>query len=213
MLRSGSLDSTLSKRSNKAALAARVAASPAVCAQVLDGLSAPKASVKFGCAKVLQMVSEDNPRALYPNFARFVALLQNDNKLLQWTAIRVIANLARVDSKAKVERILDRYFAPIRGPVMITAANIIKGSAAIAAAKPHLTRRIIKQLLGVEKARYRTDECRNVALGHAIDAFDAFFRQIEARKPVLEFVRRQLANTRRATRRKAERFLKKHEQP
>jgi hypothetical protein len=93
---------------------------------------------------------------------------------------------------------------------MITAANVIKGAAGTAVAKPHLAGRIAKALLGVEKAKYQTAECRNIALGHAIEAFDLFFDRIEDRKPVLELVRRQRKNRRNATRLKAERFLKKH---
>jgi hypothetical protein len=143
-------------------------------------------------------------------FERFVHLLHADNKILQWEAMRIIANLASVDSDGKIERILDEYLEPIRGPVMITAANVIKGAAGTAVAKPHLAGRIAKALLGVEKAKYQTAECRNIALGHAIEAFDLFFDRIEDRKPVLELVRRQRKNRRNATRLKAERFLKKH---
>jgi hypothetical protein len=48
-------------------------------------------------------------------------------------------------------RILDRYFAPISGPVMVTAANIIGGAVKIARAKPALTERIVSEILKVEK--------------------------------------------------------------
>ncbi len=198
------------KQSDKEAIAAKVARSPAALSEVFEGLFATKANVKYGCAKVLHVISEKNPRCLYPRFVRSVELLRDGNKILQWEAIRIIANLSGVDSEAKIEKILDTYFAPIRGPVMITAANVIKGSPKIAVAKPHLTERIVKELTRVEKGKYQTNECRNVALGHAIEALDLFFEQIEDRKPVLRLVRRQRKNRRNATRRKAERFLRKH---
>jgi hypothetical protein len=195
------------------ALAARIAGKPESIAEVLDGLTATEANVKYGCAKILEALSEENPGALYPQFDRLVAFLHAKNRILTWEAIRILANLSRADSEGKIEALLDTYFGPIRGPVLITAANIIKGSATIARAKPHLTPRVVNELLGIEKASYRTPECRNIALGKAIDALDAIFEQIEDPKPVLRFVRKQQHNPRQATRRRAERFLKRRGAP
>ncbi|HEY32777.1 MAG TPA: hypothetical protein G4O10_06690 [Dehalococcoidia bacterium] len=48
-----------------------------------------------------------------------------------------------------------------------------------------------------------------MALGQTIDSFDQFFTQIEDKGAVIALVQRQLQNTRNATRKKAERFLKK----
>ena len=81
----------------------------------------------------------------------------------------LIGCLAAVDRRGAVTRILDRYLAPLRGPDLITAANVIAGAARIATAKPRLADRIAKALLGVSRARYATPECRNVALGAAIE--------------------------------------------
>ena len=67
----------------------------------------------------------------------------------------------------------------------------------------------IKALLKVEDATYQTPECRNVALGHVITAFDQLFDQITRKRAVLQLVTRQLANRRAATRKKAEKFLRK----
>ena len=57
---------------------------------------------------------------------------------------------------------------------------------------------------------YKTDECRNVAIGHAIRALGRFFDAIPEQAPVVRFVRAQLENPRASTRRKAQEFLKRH---
>jgi len=93
---------------------------------------------------------------------------------------------------------LDRYLTPIDGPVMITAANTIKGAAMIAQAKPHLAPQIAAAILRVEKARYATPECRNVAIGHGLEALRGM-GVAEAR----ELAKRHLRNPRVATARKA----------
>ncbi len=192
-------------------VARAVVKNPALLEEVIEGLNAEPARVKYGCAKALRVISEERPDLLYPQFDYFVRLLSHENKIFQWEAIFVLARLARVDAKDKFTAIFDRYFAPIPGPVMITAANVIGASAHIARAKPHLADRIATEVLKVARARYQTPECRNVAIGHALLAFGEFLGLIENREPVLAFVRRQTRNPRPATRKKAELFLKRFE--
>lgn len=188
-------------------VAQEIATQPALLAETFTGLGAKKARIKYGCAKVLRLISEGSPHALYPFFDRFVALCESENKILQWTAIIAIGNMAPVDAGSRIEMILDQYLGLIRGPVMITAANTIRSAAKIALAKPQLADRIARGILEVETARYQTAECRNVALGHAIASLQLFFPSLHDREPVLAMARRQLRNTRNATRQKATRFL------
>ena len=177
--------------------------------ELLRGLDADNARIKYGCAKALRLVSEERPELLYPRFDFFVGLLDNENKILQWEAAFVLSQLARVDHDGKFAAIFDKYFSPIAGPVMITAANVIRGGARIAQAKPQLADRIAAEVVRVAQARYQTRECRNVAIGHAILALGDFVDRLNAPGPALQFVRRQLRNPRPATRKKAEQFLKR----
>jgi len=203
------LEQIAQKESDKEEISLEVIEKPGLLPEIIDGLGADKACVRYGCAKVLRIVSDEAPELLYPRIDYFIDLLDSDNSILKWEGIYVIANLSAVDTEDRIEAIFDRYFAPIPGPALITAANVIAGAAKIASAKPHLADRIVRELLKVEKAQYKTTECRNVALGHAIKAFDQFFDQIKDNKPVTALVQRQLENTRNATRKKAEAFLKK----
>jgi hypothetical protein len=191
------------------AIAARVVRRPERIDALFEGLGSPAARVKYGSAKVLRLVSEQAPDLLYPRFDFFLRLLEGGNTFLRWGATRILGNLAAVDRDGKLEKVLDWYFAPVSGHEMIGAANAIGSAAKIALAKPHLADRIVKEILKVGRARYRTRECRNVAIGHAIRSFDEFFSHVKDTRPVLQFVRRQLANPRQATRKKAQRFLKR----
>ena len=92
---------------------------------------------------------------------------------------------------------------------MITAANVIRGGARIAQAKPHLADRIAAEVLKVSRARYQTAECRNVAIGHAILALGDVFDLLNNPRRVLHFVRKQIKNSRPATCKKAAQFLKR----
>ncbi len=173
-----------------------------------EGLNEDKPRVRYGCAKAIRIMSEQRPDLLYPHFDFFVRLLDHENKILQWDAAFVLSHLAREDDGDKIAALLARYFSPIPGPVMITAANVIQGGARIAQAKPHLADRIAAEILKVATARYQTPECRDVAIGHAIQALGAILPLLRNPVPVAQFVRKQVRNRRPATRKKAEQFLK-----
>lgn len=175
----------------------------------MAAVSSDVARVKFGAAKALRDLSERAPDLMYPHFDFFVSLLRNENSILRWNAILVLGNLARVDEDCRVDRILDDYLAPISGPHLIDAANTMRGAAVIGAAKPYLADKIARQVLQVERATYATPECRNVAIGHAIDCIGRLFSSITGQRLIQCFVFRQISNTRNATRKKAERFLRK----
>jgi hypothetical protein len=175
---------------------------------IIEGLKADKAPIKYGCAKALRIVSEQRPDLLYPLFDFFVGLLDHENKIFQWDAAFVLSHLARVDDDDKFAAVFDRYFSPIPGPVMITAANVIQGGARIAQAKPHLAERIAAEMLKVARARYQTPECGNVAIGHAILALGGIMPLLGNPAPAVQFVRKQTRNARPATRKKAAQFLK-----
>jgi len=183
---------------------------PQLLPEVFDGFSAESARVKYGSLKVLRIISEKKPEVVYPEIHRFFQLLDSENTLLKWGAIIIIGNLAAVDSEGRIDHILPRYLEPISGSVMITANNVIGGAGKIALAKPRLADRIARALLPVETAHYQTAECRNVSLGCAIDALDGAFENLREPQPVIEFVKRQLRNSRNAVRKKAARFLERH---
>ncbi len=210
-MRLNKIESAIARRSGSLnQIADEVSRRPALLPVVFEGLSADTARVKYGCLKVLRLLSEQNPALLYPEIERFFLLLDSDTTILKWGAILIIGNLAAVDSEGRIDRILTRYTRPISGPVMITAANTIGGLAKIAVAKPHFADRIARAILRVEAANYQTRECRNVAIGHAVSALDQFYDALKKPEPVAAFVMRQLENSRNAVRAKVIRFLRRH---
>jgi len=64
--------------------------------------------------------------------------------------------------------------------------------------------------LKIEHYNYETDECRNIALGKVILAIGSYFDRLKDKKIVIEFVEQQTKNTRNATKKKAEKFLRKY---
>lgn len=115
------------KEADKEKIAEKIIKNPDLLSEVFEGVKAEKTSIKYGSGKILRITSVKKPELLYPKIDFFIKLLDSGNIFLKWGAIHIIANLAAVDSKNKFEEIFEKYFAPIPGPVLITAANVIAG--------------------------------------------------------------------------------------
>jgi len=111
-----------------------------------DGLASPQARTKYGSAKLLRRLSEQDPGLLYPRFDFFAHLMEGETRILRWDSSRILGHLARVDSEGRIDKLLDRYLAPIAGNELIAAANAIQGAADIARSKPHLADRIATEI-------------------------------------------------------------------
>ena len=199
------------KNSNKERIAEKIIKNSELLPELFAGLLAPEARIKYGSNKILVIISEKNPAALYPKLDFFITQLDNVNNFLKWGAIEIIANLCRVDSTHHFENVFNKYFSAIQGHRMITAANTIKAAVKIASNKHNLTEKISEEILKVEGADYETTECNNIAIGQAIKSLDELFPKLKTKAPVFTFVKRQLKNKRPATRKKAEIFIRKNQ--
>jgi len=180
----------------------------------LRDFSSDKARVKYACAKQAIAVSQNHPEDLYSDFDFFAKLLNSDNNIFKWTAIKVIGNLSKVDNKRKVDKILLSLIGLLSDKTMITAANAIGALSQIAKNKPEHRQEILKAFLKIEKAKYYYKgglslECRNVAIGHVIKSFDKFGKEVFGREDVKTFLKRQTKNTRPKVRQLAEKLLRK----
>ena len=49
---------------------------------LLEGVSSPKAAIRYGCAKILMDLSAEHPEKLYPRMDDFVGLLESKYRIL-----------------------------------------------------------------------------------------------------------------------------------
>jgi hypothetical protein len=182
---------------------------------LLNGISSPKAAIRYGCAKILMDLSDVYPEKLYPYMDTFVKLLNSKYRILTWNAMAILANLAKVDRNQQFDAVFDRYFGFLNDKYMVTVANVVGNSGKIALSKPYLIPKITEKLLKVENIAvtpHLTEECRRIIVEKAIGSFDLFFEKVEQKEKVFSFVERQLSSPRRTLRTRAENFLKKWRQ-
>jgi hypothetical protein len=174
----------------------------------IKGVSSPNKRIKNGTAKILRTISEDYPERLYPKFDFFVKHMNGNDSILKWLAMDTIANLAPIDKKNRIDKILSTYYELLLNESIVTAAHAVESLGKIAKAKPKHQDEITRQLFRVKKID-RGSECRNILLGKVILAFDGYMDQVQDKKEIISFVKRELNNSRNATSVKAEKFLKK----
>lgn len=182
--------------------------------QVLTGVSSSKATVRYGCAKVLMDLSAKYPEKLYPHMDFFTDLLDSKYRVLVWNALAIIANLCAVDEDKKFDALFAKYYSFLGDPYMVTVANTVGNSGRIALAKPYLIPKITNELFRVEALAttpHLTEECKRVIAEQTVETFNVFFDKMntETQAKVLKFVKRQLGSSREKLNVKAELFIHK----
>ena len=180
--------------------------------EVVKGVSSPKATIRYGCAKVLMDLSEKHPEKLYHYMDFFTSLLDSKYRILTWNAMAIIANLARVDKDQKFDAIFDKYYSFMNDPYMVTVASVVGHSSKIAVAKPYLIQKITNELLKVENMAttpHLTEECKRVIAEKTIESFDKFFDQVNTQDRVISFVKKNFHSPRETLRQVAENFIAK----
>lgn len=180
--------------------------------ELLRGTNSSKATVRYGCGKVLMDLSEKHPDMLYPYMDSFIELLDNEHRILKWNAMAIIANLTKVDIDLRFDANFCKYYGFLSNEYMVTVANVVKNSAKIAIEKPHLTEKIINELLKVQNLKltpHLTEECKLVITELALKTFNIVFDQIEAKDKVLAFAQKHINSSRVALREEAQKIIKK----
>jgi hypothetical protein len=201
----------LRRNGNRAAekIAARAIRDDALLDVLFQAVTSADKRIKNASAKALQLISEKDAGKLWRGFDLFDRLLNADDKILKWIAADVIGNMAGVDSRNGVdEKLLAKFLRLLADPVMITAAHAAEALGKIAQSKPRYRQRITAALVQPDSVG-RHSECHNILAGKRIDAMARYADLVGDAEPMLAFARGQLHNSRNATRKKAERFVKK----
>jgi len=124
----------------------------------------------------------------------------------KYIAIYIIANLTKVDSEERFEKIFNAYYGLLGDKSVIPAAHVAVNSGKIALAKPKLQAEITNRLLDIDSTVQRH---KDLVKASAIEAFDAYFEKSKDQARIIEFVKVQLNCESPKTREKAKAFLKK----
>jgi hypothetical protein len=179
-----------------------------VLSELLEGVLSKKEIIRFNSFKVLLLISEEHPKALYDRWDFFVDLLSSPNTYFKYIAIHIITNLTKVDTKSRFEKIFEKFYGLLDDKSVIPASHVAATSAKIAQTKPGLQTKITNKLLTIEKTHHRPER-RDLIAGYAIETFSGYFEGAMNKKKILQFVKHQLDGRSPTTREKAKQFLKR----
>jgi len=180
--------------------------------EIINAMDSNKATIRYGCGKILMDLSVENPNVLYPYMDDFIKFLDSKYRIITWQVMAIIANLTNVDKKKKFDEIFEKYYSFISNDYLVTVANVVGHSGKIALAKPYLIPKITEKLLSVEKIKitpHLTKECKLVIAEKAIESFDMFFDQVDQKQRIISFVKKYSNSTRKSLKTKVQEFLKK----
>ncbi|NTW70939.1 MAG: hypothetical protein HGA49_01715 [Eubacteriaceae bacterium] len=183
---------------------------------LLDIIREDKGSIKFFCEKIIRLISETEPKLIYPYFDDISRFIDSKNSFIKWGGLITLSNLAAVDDKNKFKGIYEKYFSMIDSESMITAGNVVGNAWKIIMKNPEYEGDITKRLLGVTDNTYvnkgkPSAECRNIMLGNVIDCFEKYYPISEHKREMMEFAAGQRNNTRKSVAKRAEKFIEEHQ--
>lgn len=171
-------------------------------------LHASEPKVKYGFTKELLKMGAEQPQLLYHDFDLLIPLLKEENNILKWTGIDLMGYLSAVDAENKTDKQVRQLIQHLHSGQLITCNHAIFALGLIAQNKKAHRKKIIKELLLVEKDDFETSECRNIAIGKVLEVFKQMIPDIILDKEVIDFIRRATRNSRKATMKKGIQLIK-----
>ena len=188
-------------------VAEKVLEDDSLLSELLGGLKSKEETLRYNCSKVLTLISQEHGEFLYPKWDYFVEFLNSNNTYWKISAILIIANLTRIDTDNKFEKIFDRYYQLLDDRSMITAIYAASNSGKIVKAKPALETKITSTLLNIDKTHHSSDR-RDLIKAGIIEAFSEYFEETKEKDKITEFVKQQLKSSSPKARKIAGKFLK-----
>jgi hypothetical protein len=177
-------------------------------AALLQEVLSKKEAARHAGFKALLSISEERPDVLYPEWDFFADLIGSDNTSFKYIAVYIIANLTKVDTGNRFEKIFEKYYGLLDDESVIPAAHVAGNSGKISRAKPGLQSRITNKLLNIDKTHHAPGR-KELIKGYAIEAFGQYFAKAKDKKVILEFVEKQLKSKSPRTKKAAQKFLEK----
>ncbi len=174
--------------------------------ELVTNLQTKDETVRYNSSRALNLLSLEHPEVLYPEWDRIVALLESDHTYWILSAIPILANLTKVDTQNRFEKIFKIYYGLLDHRSVIPAAWVAEHSGTIAKAKPRLRNEIVNRLLNIDRTAHQTER-KDLIKSGIIKSFDEFFGDIRQKRMVEQFVEIQLGSSSPKTRKAARAFL------
>lgn len=173
--------------------------------ELMRGAQSKDNTTRQNSFKTLQIIAENQPSFLYPQWDYFKKMLASSNNYHKFIAIYILASLTSVDKDNKFDAIFDDYYGILAGDKAMTASHVALNSSTIALNKPALRSKIIDILMRIEDIHQGKQT--ELIKAYAIESLRKIYPEADDPEKIEEFVRTQLDSKSPKTRNMAQCFL------
>ena len=173
--------------------------------ELIKGVQSTDDTTRQNSFKTLQIIAENQPEFLYPQWDYFQEMLYSPNNYHKFIAIYILASLTSVDKDNKFEEIFDDYYGILAGDKAMTASHVALNSSVIVKNKPELESLIIDILMSIDDIHQGKQ--KELIKAYAIEALLKIHPEVEDPEKIEDFVRTQLGSKSPKTRNMAQCFL------
>lgn len=175
---------------------------------LIDNLLSKDDEVRFSSFQTLLKISEKNPNILYKHWEYFGKMLTSKNSYHQYIAIHLLANLTKIDSENKFDKIYENYFGILNRGKTMTSGHAIEKAGIIAKFKKQYQSKITSLLLNFEDIY--TGKQTELMKAAVIQAFSHFFEQSNRKEEIINFVKQSEKSSSPKAQKLATEFLLKY---
>ncbi len=156
--------------------------------KLIDNLLSKDDEVRFSSFQTLLKISEKNPNILYKHWEYFEKMLTSKNSYHQYIAIHLLANLTKIDSENKFDKIYETYFGILKQGKTMTSAHAIEKAGKIAKFKKKYRSKITSLLLNFDKI-YEGKQTE-LMKASVIRAFSYYFEESNQKEDIIKFAKK-----------------------
>jgi hypothetical protein len=176
--------------------------------QLVNNLSCGDIRLKYSAAKNLISLSKNEPAALIPHFDFLIKLLDSSNNILKWTAIDILGFMSCVILNHKAEELFQLLQKLKNGGRLITTNHSLSAMGHIGLNHHQMRAKVISELCNASALAMESPECKQIAVGKAIDILYWFKDDLSENQQVKDLILWAEKSNRNATVKKVHRLKK-----
>lgn len=135
---------------------------------IIEGLKSGSRRVQSGCAELASLLSESEPRRLYPYLELFRKNLDAEEPVVRWEAVCTLGNLVALDKDGKIRSDVGKIASFLNDKSIVLQGHAVRTLSKIAQVYPEMAGSILDRLIS---SRNRFPGNR---IGFVVEAMAAF---------------------------------------
>jgi hypothetical protein len=173
-------DMIRNKQADIKTLATLIIKDEKVMSAALHNLTEKNETIRYNSYRAIKTITAEQPVVFYPYWDYFVSQLASENTYHILAGIHILADLNRVDTERRFEKIFEQYYQLLNHPSMVVISHVCLASGRNMLYKPGLAGKIEDILLSIDQFIGKQKH-RDLIKGAVLEAFTEA-RTITSRK-------------------------------